>query len=53
MRKSSGGINGFTAMATHVPEWDLDVVVLSNTAGSHPFSMADAIVRWVLGLEMS
>ncbi len=44
-----GGINGFSTMLAHYPEADLDVVVLSNTAGGHPARIAETIARWALG----
>jgi len=45
-----GGINGFNTMLAHYPEEDLDIVVLSNTAGGHPSRMAETIAKWALGI---
>jgi CubicO group peptidase (beta-lactamase class C family) len=47
-----GGINGFNAMLAHYPEEDLDVVVLSNTAGGHSGQIAELIAKWALGIEI-
>ena len=41
-----GGINGFVTMLAYYPDDDLTVVVLSNTAGRHPGTMAQQIAHW-------
>ena len=41
-----GGINGFVTMLSYYPDDDLTVVVLSNTPGRHPQTMAQQIANW-------
>jgi CubicO group peptidase (beta-lactamase class C family) len=41
-----GGINGFVTMLAYYPDDDLTVVVLSNTPGRHPGTMAQQIADW-------
>ena len=41
-----GGINGFVTMLAYYPDDDLTVVVLSNTPGGHPGTMAQKIAKW-------
>jgi CubicO group peptidase (beta-lactamase class C family) len=43
-----GGINGFVTMLAYYPDDDLAVVVLSNTPGGHPGTMAQQIAVWAL-----
>ncbi len=43
-----GGINGFVTVLAYYPEEDLTVVVLSNTPGGHPGTMAQQIAAWAL-----
>lgn len=47
-----GGINGFNTMLAHFPDADLDIVVLSNTSGTHPDRVTDLIAKWALGIEV-
>lgn len=46
-----GGINGFNTMMAYYPESELDVVVLSNTNGTHPNRIAETIGKWVHGIK--
>jgi D-alanyl-D-alanine carboxypeptidase len=46
-----GGINGFASMMSHYSDMDLDVVVLSNTAGPHTGQVAETIAGWALGID--
>ncbi len=47
-----GGINGFNTQLAHYPEADPDVVVLSNTPGSHVGRIAESIAKWALEIEV-
>lgn len=44
-----GGLPGFDAWATYVPDEDLAVAVLCNTDGDEAAAVAEAIVRLLLG----
>jgi CubicO group peptidase (beta-lactamase class C family) len=47
-----GSTNGFNSSVAYYPELDLDVVVLSNTSGSHVDRIADIIAKWIIGVEV-
>ena len=44
-----GNINGFRAVLAYYPEFDLDIVVLSNTQSSDALSIEAQIATWTLG----
>jgi CubicO group peptidase (beta-lactamase class C family) len=44
-----GGINGFNSYMAHLPDDSLTVVVLVNTEGSEPWSIARDVIRSILG----
>jgi CubicO group peptidase (beta-lactamase class C family) len=48
-----GGINGFNTMLAHYPASDLDVVVLTNTAGPFADRTAETIAKWALGIAVA
>ena len=47
-----GGINGFVSQLTYLPQDSLIVAVLTNTASAAASTVADAIVRAVIGVPV-
>lgn len=47
-----GGINGFTSQMIYLPDDSLVVAVVTNTPAAAPNTVADAIVRTVLGVPL-